>query len=288
MAGQADVLAELIEALSVEGFETGLNAVNKAGLHCGVGLVPGNDSGAHAEGVEGVQVEVSTGGAELVALAVIKAGDGGLGDHVAEVVPGPAESVHIQGILELLVELCADFAEDDLACGLIAVIQERHCGQCESGDCGRELGAVGKAHIEGAHLDGVLSVGLVVEGSGGVDVDGDLAAGLLVDHGRPLGQCLVDGLVNSIVVGELQGHFGVFDCCGVSCSVGCGFCCGSFGCCGSSALAAGAQCKAHNECKHQSDEFLHFGVPPKFFYDHRASAPGFRICPSITSEREAR
>ena len=53
-------------------------------------------------------------------------------------------------------------------------------------------------------------------------------------------------------------------------------------------LAAGAQCKAHNECKHQSDEFLHFGVPPKFFYDHRADAPGFRICFPVTSEREAR
>ena len=267
MTAQADVVAQCIEALGVEGLQAGLHAVNHAGLHGGVALRPGNGFRSHAQRLEGVHIDISAGRTELVALAVSNGGDGVLGIHVAEAVPGPAKGLDAQVVLHHLVDGLANFAVYHLLGSLIAV---EHEGQREQGVrrlIRREQGGVAQAHVQCAHDDGVLGIAGAVQGSGGINIDGDLAAGQFIDLLGPGVKGNADGLVNRVVVGQLQGDLGVIFFRG-SCrgslsrgrvrSGGSGFSGGGF--------AAGAQCKAHGQSQQQGDDFFHTHFLLKYFF----------------------
>ena len=240
VAAEADVVAKFIEALGVECFQTGLNAVNNAGLHSRIGFRPGDGVRAHAEGIEGVHVDVRTGGTEFVALAVSNAGNGILGAHVAEVVPGPAKGLHAKVFFHPLVDLLTDIAEHDLGSSVIAVKHERQGEQGIFRLVRAQQRGVAQAHVQSSHNDGILSVAGTVEGCCRIYVNGNFSAGLFIDHLCPGVKCDTDRLVNSVVVGELHGDLSVLRLCGAFCR------------------CRGREGKAHHESEKQRDEFFHF------------------------------
>ena len=189
----------------MDGGLDGVNAVNNAGLHCGVGLGPGNDNGAEAHHGEGVLIDLSLGAAELYALAVCGAGAGNVGADGAEALVAPAKSGHVHGIGELSVKGVNDVAVVEELVGNIKRGNEP--GQVDHivcGDIGGEHGGVGIAHIQSAGHNRLQVLRLSAHGAGGIGGDVDSTVGGFLDTGSKVLEGLAHLVVGCEGVGKLQ------------------------------------------------------------------------------------
>ncbi len=170
MAVQGDVLLVIIpQAVRIDDVDGVLLALDGALLQGGQGVLPGHGHGVDLEGLEGLGIDLVLHHAELQVFHVRGGGNGldGVGD-VAEAALSVGQALEV-GALQLVQQLLADFAVQDLVGFLVVGKEEGHIqhahflAEVDEGAGGDD------AQVQHVHAHGVQHIAFAAQHAVGID-----------------------------------------------------------------------------------------------------------------------